>query len=72
MNVTEETHRLFHWVMTIQHGRGQLSTLANTVWLPHGTTRVEAFGMVQDHVRRTVGAADRLAILFFSLEPDQL
>ncbi|CAL9478714.1 hypothetical protein AB0E74_06815 [Streptomyces sp. NPDC030392] len=71
MSAIEETHRLFHWIMTVQHGRGQVTTLANTVRLPDGTTRAEAFDMAQDYVRRKV-SAERFAVLFFSLEPNRL
>lgn len=67
--------RKYMWMITVQwpmrHGGFGNATLANTVDLPAGASRLEVYSEVLELAKRQT-RADSLNVLFFSLEPDQL
>jgi hypothetical protein len=63
-----------HWVMTLQLPR-LVSVSSQGTWTPPpGATRQDVFEAIKAHLaQRAPGAGlERAAVLFFSLEPNQL
>jgi hypothetical protein len=58
----------YHFVLTAQRQNGIASTRSDVLHLPAGTTRTQALDFLKD----TYFRGENVAVLFFSLEPDQL
>ncbi len=65
----------YHWIMTLQCSKGGYLT-ANTVSgsanLVSGYSRSAAYLGVMDEAKHMTGFTDPVAVLFFSLEKDEL
>ncbi|MCX4885886.1 hypothetical protein [Streptomyces sp. NBC_00847] len=70
MAAQTETPKLttYHFVLTVQRQNGIASTRSDVLHLPDGSTRQEALTFLKD----TLFRHENVAILFFSLEPNQL
>lgn len=58
----------YSFILTVQRQNGIASTRSDVLHLPAGTTRTEALSFLKN----ALFPNENLAILFFSLEPDQL
>ncbi|MFI6818712.1 hypothetical protein ACIBG7_40380 [Nonomuraea sp. NPDC050328] len=64
----------YTWIISVQwptNGGFGSATLANTVDLPAGASRMECYMQVYELAKSQTGR-DSLNVLFFSLEPDRL
>jgi hypothetical protein len=62
---------MYHWIITLMWGGGSYGTLTGTALLG-GKTRTEVYMGVLTEARRQTGAPADAAVMFFSLEPDDL
>lgn len=74
-NAAATATRKYMWLITVQwpmNGRGfGNATFANTVDLPAGMSRMDAYSQIFELAKRETHS-DSLNVLFFALEPDQL
>lgn len=60
----------YHWIMTVRNGM-RMDTLDGDVDLSPGTSRSEVYQSIKERVFAEAGSREA-AVLFFSLEPDEL